>query len=115
MQAWTRLTSDGTDKGLVVFVGCCQTGVVSAVAHALELGGGVPVYAVVGGFHAADADTAKLEKTLQDLKSLGPTLLIPGHFTGGTFRLKMDQELAGFFVPCFNGVRYTLQSHPHML
>ncbi len=105
----------GTDKGLVVFVGCGHAGVVNAAKHALELGGGAPLYTVIGGFHFADDEGDKLEQTLDDLKSLGPTLLMPGHCAVLRTKFKMDLELAGFFVPCFSGMGYSLRSDPLML
>ena len=98
-----------------MFTGCSHAGVVNASRHAVELGGGAPLYAVVGGFHLADAPEEKLQRTLDDLKALEPKLLIPGHCTGWRFKFKIQQELAGFLVPCFSGNRYTLRSHPHML
>ena len=39
-----------------MFTGCSHAGVVNASKHAVELGGGAPLYAVMGGFHLADAD-----------------------------------------------------------
>ncbi len=103
------------DKGLVLFTGCSHAGVVNAARHALELGGGAPLYAVVGGFHLADGSPEKLQSTLDDLKALGPKVLIPGHCTGWRFKFKIEQELAGFLVPCFSGTTYTLRSEPHLL
>jgi 7,8-dihydropterin-6-yl-methyl-4-(beta-D-ribofuranosyl)aminobenzene 5'-phosphate synthase len=88
---------------------------VNAAAHALELGGGAPLYAIMGGFHLADAPPEKMQLTLDDLKNLGPKILIPGHCTGWRFKFKIEQELAGFLVPCFSGNNYRLQSHPHLL
>ncbi|KAK7189838.1 metallo-beta-lactamase superfamily protein [Paraphaeosphaeria sporulosa] len=95
-------------KGLVVFAGCSHPGIVNICQHALAIGGGAPLYAVVGGFHLADGDAAKLEASIQGLQALKPKILMPGHCTGWRFKFKIEQEMPGALVPCFSGTRYTL-------
>jgi len=102
-------------KGIVLFTGCSHAGVVNASRHAVEIGGGIPLYAVVGGFHLADSPPEKLQSTFQDLQALAPKVLIPGHCTGWRFKYKIEAELAGILVPCFSGQSYTLRSEPHFL
>ncbi|KAL1597065.1 hypothetical protein SLS60_008647 [Paraconiothyrium brasiliense] len=98
------------EKGLVVFAGCSHPGIVNICRHALELGGGSPLYAVIGGFHLADGDAAKLESSINGLKELTPQILMPGHCTGWRFKFKIEQEMPGSLVPCFSGTRYTLNA-----
>jgi 7,8-dihydropterin-6-yl-methyl-4-(beta-D-ribofuranosyl)aminobenzene 5'-phosphate synthase len=95
-------------KGLVVFAGCSHPGIVNICRHALEIGGGAPLYAVIGGFHLADGDAAKLEASIAGLKELKPQILMPGHCTGWRFKFKIEQEMPGCLVPCFSGTKYTL-------
>ena len=42
------------DKGImVVFTACSHAGVVNVLRHAAEVFEGIPLYAVMGGFHLA--------------------------------------------------------------
>jgi 7,8-dihydropterin-6-yl-methyl-4-(beta-D-ribofuranosyl)aminobenzene 5'-phosphate synthase len=54
-------------KGIVVFTGCSHAGVVNAARHAVELGGGdLPLYAVMGGYHLADAEASTIQSECLD-------------------------------------------------
>jgi 7,8-dihydropterin-6-yl-methyl-4-(beta-D-ribofuranosyl)aminobenzene 5'-phosphate synthase len=64
------------DRGIVMFTGCSHAGVVNASKHAVELGGGTALYAVVGGYHLADAEKPAMEATIRDLKALDPKVLV---------------------------------------
>ncbi|KAI1083465.1 Metallo-hydrolase/oxidoreductase [Whalleya microplaca] len=95
-------------RGLVVFTGCSHAGVVNVSRHAVELGGGVPLHTVVGGYHLADGAPEKLEKSMADLKALEPTVLMPGHCTGWRFKVSIEKEMPGCMAPIFGGTRYEL-------
>ncbi|KAI0131204.1 Metallo-hydrolase/oxidoreductase [Daldinia grandis] len=95
-------------RGLVVFTGCSHAGVVNVSRHAIELGGGVPLYTVVGGYHLADGSPEKLQKSLEDLKALEPKVLMPGHCTGWRFKVAIEKEMPGCMAPIFGGTRYEL-------
>lgn len=95
-------------KGLVVFTGCSHAGIVNVCRHAIELGAGLPLYAVVGGFHLADNHPEKLANSLADLKSLQPKVLMPGHCTGYKFKFMIEQEMPAVLAPSFCGTTYTL-------
>lgn len=95
-------------KGLVVFTGCSHAGIINACRHAVELGAGLPLYAVVGGFHLADNNPEKLASSLADLKSLQPKVLMPGHCTGYKFKFMIEQAMPTILAPSFCGTTYTL-------
>ena len=95
-------------KGLVVFTGCSHAGVINVSKHAIDLGQGLPLYAVVGGFHLADNHPEKLEKSLADLKSLEPKVLMPGHCTGYKFKFLIEQSMPSVLAPSFCGTTYIL-------
>ncbi|KAI1800192.1 Metallo-hydrolase/oxidoreductase [Daldinia bambusicola] len=95
-------------KGLVVFTGCSHAGVVNVSRHAMELGGGAPLYTVVGGYHLADGSPEKLQQSLEDLKALGPKVLMPGHCTGWRFKVAIEKDMPGCMVPVFGGTKYEL-------
>ncbi|KAI2473331.1 Metallo-hydrolase/oxidoreductase [Annulohypoxylon bovei var. microspora] len=95
-------------RGLVVFTGCSHAGVVNVSRHAMELGGGAPLYTVVGGYHLADGSPEKLRCSLQDLKALEPKVLMPGHCTGWRFKVAIEKEMPGCMAPIFGGTKYEL-------
>ncbi|KAI0597879.1 Metallo-hydrolase/oxidoreductase [Biscogniauxia sp. FL1348] len=95
-------------KGLVVFTGCSHAGIVNVSRHAVELGGGVPLYCPIGGYHLADGSSDKLSRTLRDLKALKPKVLMPGHCTGWRFKARWEMEMPGSMAPLFGGTRYEL-------
>lgn len=95
-------------KGLVVFTGCSHAGVINVSKHAIDLGQGLPLYAVVGGFHLSDNHPEKLENSLADLKSLEPKVLMPGHCTGYKFKFLIEQAMPSVLAPSFCGNTYTL-------
>lgn len=95
-------------KGLVVFTGCSHAGVINVSKHAVDLGGGLPLYAVIGGFHLADNNAEKLSNSLRDLKEFEPKVLMPGHCTGYKFKFMIEQAMPAVLVPSFCGTTYTL-------
>nr|OQO22069.1 hypothetical protein B0A51_09817 [Rachicladosporium sp. CCFEE 5018] len=95
-------------KGIVVFTGCSHAGVVNASRHAVELGGGAPLYAVVGGFHLADGQPPHIQSTVNDLKALDVQVLLAGHCTGWRAKYAIEKEMPGRLVPSFVGSKYTL-------
>lgn len=98
------------DKGLVVFTGCSHAGVVNVTRRAAEVGSGLPLYAVVGGFHLSDADTEKLRNTVEDLKKLNPTVLMPGHCSGWRLASEAEKAMPGSVVPIYGGQTYRLSA-----
>jgi len=98
-------------KGLVVFTGCSHAGVVNTARHAVDIAGGsVPLYAVVGGFHLADAELPQLEATIRDLKELGPKVLMPGHCSGWRIKHMIEIESPGWLAPSTVGTKFTFSS-----
>ena len=97
-----------TGRGLVVITGCSHAGVVNVCNEAMALAPGTPLYAVVGGYHLADASPEKMQSSVDDLRPLDPKLFMPGHCTGWRFRVKIEQEWPGRLVPLFGGNKYSL-------
>ncbi|KAF2707409.1 hypothetical protein K504DRAFT_411605 [Pleomassaria siparia CBS 279.74] len=93
------------DKGLVLFTGCSHAGVVNAAKHALTLTShAVPLYAIVGGYHLADAEPAVLQATVGALKALNVKVLVAGHCTGWRAKFEIEKEMPGCLVPSFVGI-----------
>ncbi|KAF4999562.1 hypothetical protein FDECE_11483 [Fusarium decemcellulare] len=95
------------DKGLVIFTGCSHAGLINVARHAKELDDS-RIHAIVGGYHLADAQPEKMDKSMADLKALEPTVLMPGHCTGWRFKGLIEREMPGQMVPVFGGTRYSL-------
>lgn len=95
------------DKGLVIFTGCSHAGLINIARHAKTIDDS-PIYAIVGGYHLADASPDKMEQSMEDLKDLEPALLMPGHCTGWRFKGLIEREMPGQMAPMFGGTKYTL-------
>lgn len=92
----------------MAFTGCGHAGVVNSAKYAVELGQGSPLYAVVGGFHLADAQPTLIDSTVNDLKALDIRVLLAGHCTGWRAKSEMQKQMPGRFTPCFVGSRFVL-------
>ena len=92
-----------------MFTGCSHAGVVNASRHAVDLGNGSPLYAVMGGFHLADAESSQIQATAQDLKALDVKVLMTGHCTGWRAKYELQKVFPeGCLVPSFVGNRFVL-------
>lgn len=70
-----------TQKGLVVIAGCSHVGIVN-ILKAIEERVSIPIYGVIGGTHLVEADSERLEKTVQALKEMNIQVLGLSHCTG---------------------------------
>ena len=70
-----------TKDGLVVLVGCSHPGILNMIAHVREVLG-QEVFAVYGGTHLKEADSDRIEATIEELKSLGVKVLGLSHCSG---------------------------------
>ena len=91
-----------------MFTGCSHAGVVNASKHAVSLGQGTPLYAVMGGYHLADAEPSQIESTTTDLKALDTKLLLAGHCTGWRAKFDIQKQMPGCLVPSFVGSKFVL-------
>lgn len=96
------------DRGIVMFTGCSHAGVVNASHHAMALGEGAPLRAIVGGYHLADSEAPQIEETVRDLKELDPKLFFPGHCTGIKAKGVIEREMPGRVCHSTVGTRFTL-------
>lgn len=71
------------EKGIIVFTACSHAGVVNVLSHARDLFDPLPLHGVMGGFHLSGAACeAVIPQTVEDLKTFGLEVLVPGHCTG---------------------------------
>jgi 7,8-dihydropterin-6-yl-methyl-4-(beta-D-ribofuranosyl)aminobenzene 5'-phosphate synthase len=85
-------------KGLVVVSGCAHAGIVNTVLYAREISGVDRVWAVLGGFHLQGAAEDVVERTIGELKALGPQLIMPCHCTGFEAMGRFAEEMPGQFL-----------------
>jgi 7,8-dihydropterin-6-yl-methyl-4-(beta-D-ribofuranosyl)aminobenzene 5'-phosphate synthase len=71
------------DRGLVVFTACSHAGVVNVLTHARAVFPGLPLLAVIGGFHLSGPGVeAVIGDTVKDLATFGLERIVPAHCTG---------------------------------
>jgi len=94
-------------KGLVVVAGCAHSGIVNTVHYAQEISGVEKVWAVVGGFHLGDATPEKVGRTIDEMKTVGPRLVMPAHCTGFAATRRFSETMSREFVLNAVGTRLT--------
>ncbi len=94
------------DKGLVVLTGCAHSGVVNTVHYAREISGVAEVYAILGGFHLGPADDEEIERTIDEIVKLRPSLVVPSHCTGFQAIARFAERMPDQFVLGVVGTRY---------
>ena len=82
-----------TDKGLMVILGCCHSGIINTLTHIQEKMGKRHIHAVIGGTHLGPASDEQRAKSLAALKGFDIERLGVSHCTG----LDMSTRLAAVF------------------
>lgn len=72
----------GTDKGLLVILGCAHSGIMNIIEHGKKISGMDRVFGIVGGTHLGLLGDSQREKTLEYLEMLEPDFIAPSHCTG---------------------------------
>jgi 7,8-dihydropterin-6-yl-methyl-4-(beta-D-ribofuranosyl)aminobenzene 5'-phosphate synthase len=86
-------------KGLVVLAGCAHSGILNTVDYAREISGVDRVWGILGGFHLISSTGEEIQQTIDSVKSLNPTLVVPTHCTGFTaIRMFADQMPEAFVL-----------------
>jgi 7,8-dihydropterin-6-yl-methyl-4-(beta-D-ribofuranosyl)aminobenzene 5'-phosphate synthase len=99
---WVR-----TDSGVIVCVGCSHAGLVNTLNHVERLSRGLPIRAVIGGFHLLNASRERLEQTSTALRRLKPERVIPCHCTGELALALLLNTLADRVTPGAAGMAFT--------
>lgn len=70
-------------KGIVVFTACSHAGVINVLKDARNMFGGVPLHAVMGGFHLSGLEVeAVIADTIRDFGEFALKRIVPCHCTG---------------------------------
>lgn len=71
------------NKGLIVFSACSHAGIINVLKHTQALFPGIPIYAVMGGFHLSGYSVEKIiPQTVNDMRKFNLEMIIPAHCTG---------------------------------
>ena len=82
-----------TDKGLIILLGCCHSGIVNTVNYIRKVSRIEKVSGIVGGMHLIRASRERMDKTLEAMKSWNMDFLIPCHCTGDNAMQQMKDYL----------------------
>jgi 7,8-dihydropterin-6-yl-methyl-4-(beta-D-ribofuranosyl)aminobenzene 5'-phosphate synthase len=93
-------------KGLVVLSGCAHAGIVNTVNYAKEISGVSRVWAIIGGFHLGRADDEDIQRTVDAIKELEPTMVVPMHCTGFKAISQFAAQMPDEFVLGVVGTTY---------
>jgi 7,8-dihydropterin-6-yl-methyl-4-(beta-D-ribofuranosyl)aminobenzene 5'-phosphate synthase len=94
------------DKGLVIVTGCAHSGVVNTVNYAKEISGVSRVWAIMGGFHLARAKEEEIQRTIDAIKQIRPTMVVPSHCTGFGAICQFANQMPDEFVLGTVGTQY---------
>jgi 7,8-dihydropterin-6-yl-methyl-4-(beta-D-ribofuranosyl)aminobenzene 5'-phosphate synthase len=98
-----------TTEGLVVVLGCGHAGVINTLQHIQEHTDQRPVHTVLGGFHLLNANTARLERTVDGLRALRIRQLGPAHCTGAVATARLWSEFASQCIAVSVGARFRFE------
>ena len=94
------------DKGLVVLSSCSHAGAINVLKHAQHLTGIDKVQAFVGGFHLTGGlFEAIIPRTIAELVTIDPDIIVPGHCTGWRATHELARQLPDAYVQTSVGTR----------
>lgn len=96
-----------TPKGLLLLLGCCHSGLINTLTHAISRCGDERVYGVIGGTHLGFSGPEQFEETLKALRRFGVRKLCPSHCTGFSASARLMREFPEGFHHA--AVGYTLE------
>jgi 7,8-dihydropterin-6-yl-methyl-4-(beta-D-ribofuranosyl)aminobenzene 5'-phosphate synthase len=82
-----------TDKGLLVILGCCHSGIINTLGYIVEKMGQRHLHAVIGGTHLGPVSDEQRDKSLDALRAFDIERIGVSHCTG----LKTASRLAAAF------------------
>jgi 7,8-dihydropterin-6-yl-methyl-4-(beta-D-ribofuranosyl)aminobenzene 5'-phosphate synthase len=93
-------------KGLLVLTSCSHCGVINVLRHARNITGVEQVYGLVGGMHLTGGLMEPLiPRTVAELASIAPSVVVPGHCTGWKATHELARQMPGAFIQSSVGTR----------
>jgi 7,8-dihydropterin-6-yl-methyl-4-(beta-D-ribofuranosyl)aminobenzene 5'-phosphate synthase len=97
------------DRGIVIISGCSHAGIINIIRECQRLTGDQQVHGIIGGLHLArGAHEEAMEKTVEEIETIRPKLLVPCHCTGWRARHKMSRLLPESYVEGSTGHKYII-------
>jgi len=93
-------------KGLVIISGCAHAGIINTVLYAKEVTGVNKLYALMGGFHLSFPNEHIIAPTVEELKEIRPTFIIPCHDTGWKATNAILNAMPENFIPTAVGTTF---------
>jgi len=93
-------------KGLVIISGCAHAGIINTVLYAKEMTGVDKIYALMGGFHLSFPNESIIDPTVEELKKIRPTFIIPCHDTGWKATNAILNAMPENFIPSAVGTTF---------
>ena len=98
-------------KGLVVLSSCSHSGVINVLHHVRKVTGVDHIHGFIGGLHLTGGlFESILPNTIQELVSLSPDLIVPGHCTGWKATHKVGQALPDAYTASNVGTTFTFHA-----
>ncbi|MFW9944095.1 MAG: MBL fold metallo-hydrolase, partial [Candidatus Sifarchaeia archaeon] len=99
------------NRGIVIISGCSHAGIINIIREGQRLTGEEQVHGIIGGLHLArGAHEGAMEKTVVEIETICPRLLVPCHCTGWRARHKMSRLLPDSYVEGSTGHKYIIDS-----
>ncbi len=99
------------ERGLVVMSGCSHAGAVNVLRYARHLTGIEHVHAFVGGMHLTGGTFEPIiPATIDDVASLAPDYLVPGHCTGYRALAEIVTRFPDRYLASSVGSRYSFRA-----
>ena len=92
-------------KGLIVVSSCSHSGVINVLRNARKVTGIQKVHAFVGGLHLPKSFEEIIPPTVDEIKSLRPERIIPGHCSGWMAIHEVANNLPDAFIPSTVGAQ----------
>jgi 7,8-dihydropterin-6-yl-methyl-4-(beta-D-ribofuranosyl)aminobenzene 5'-phosphate synthase len=93
-------------KGLLVLTSCSHSGVINVLLHARRITGVDPIYGLVGGMHLTGGLMEPLiPRTLAELATIAPSVVVPGHCTGWKATHELSRQMPGAYIQSSVGTR----------
>ena len=89
-----------TEKGLLVVLGCCHSGIINTLSYIVEKMGQDHIYAVIGGTHLGPVSGDQREKSIDALKAFDIERLGVSHCTGLKTASRLALEFGDRFFFC---------------
>lgn len=94
------------NKGLVILSGCAHSGIVNTIRYAIQISNVDRIWAVLGGFHLAEAKEDEIQQTVEAFKGFKPEMIVPSHCTGFKAQCRLAVQMPDAFLFGVVGATY---------